>query len=361
MRRGIDLLLALLLGLALGAPLKAQPLLTVLSSGQSTIRSDTDTDAARRRALGEALVNAALAGGAQLVGYSALSQSRITRDLTVLRSTGQVLSHQVLEARRDGQTWTVRIEARVGPLADRLCAGGRRLALSVAYPQVTAPPQAPAWAGPLAETLAATLIETAARHPRVDFAGVLPAATRATPVAAQHDYTALTRGIAAGPAAGDHLLSFALRLDPAGGVLAMTTDITLSGPDGRGQRRQVVTRTRLPSGTGLDLVTGRSRTQAERALSEGVAETLDALLEAAGCEAPSAILARSGDGLSVPIGHRHGLSRGHLGVIEGTGPEVGLLEIVTLDADRATLRPLDPAVDGAALAGARVHFLDTGL
>ena len=360
MRRGVELLLAILLALVLTAPLQAQPVLTVISTGQSTVRSEADSDAARRRALGEALVSAALAGGAELVGYSAMSQARITRDLTVLRTTGQVLSHQVIEARREGQTWIVRIEAEVGPLADRRCAGGRRLALTIAYPQVTAPPQAPAWAGPLAETLAAALVDTAARHPRVDFAGVLPAGPRATPVAAQLDYTALTRGTPAS-AAGDHVLSFDLRLEPRGGVLAMTTDITLSGPDGRSQRRQVVTQTRLPSGTGLDLVTGRSRDRAERALSDGVAQTLDTLLEATGCEAPSAILARSGDALSVPIGHRHGLSRGSLGVIEGAGPETGLLEIVALSGDAATLRPLDPTVSAAALAGARVHFVETGL
>lgn len=360
MRRAIDMILAMLLALALTAPLKAQPTLSVVATGQAWVRSEGDSDAARRRALGEALVNAALAGGAELVGYTAMSQARITRDLTVLRATGQVLSHSVIETRRDGDTWTVRIAAEVGPLSERLCAGGRTLALSIQYPQVTAPPQGPAWAGPLVETLAADLVDMAARHPRVAFEGVLPAGARASGVAAQYDYVALTRGVPTS-GAGDHVLSLSLRLDPRGGALALTTDITLTGPDGRGQRQQVLTETRLPSGTGLDLLTGRSRTRAERDLSDPVIRTLATLLDAAGCQAPSAILARSGDGLSVAIGRRHGLRPGSLGVIEGSDPGAGLLEIVTLSGDGATLRPLDPAVDAGAFAGARVHFVETGL
>jgi hypothetical protein len=357
---GRALALALLIALALAGPLRAQQALSVIATGQAFVRSEADSDAARRRALGEALVNAALAGGAELVGYTAMSQARITRDLTVLRATGQVLSHRVIDAHRDGQTWTVRIEAVVGPLAERLCAGGRTMALRIDYPQVSAPPQAPAWAAPLAQTVAANLVDTAARHPRVAFDGVLAAAGQPSGIPAQHDYTALTRGVVQA-APGDHRLSLSLRLEPRGGTLGLITDVTLTGPDGRGQRRQVLTETRLPSGSGVDLLTGRSRTRAEGDLTRGVTETLAALLDAAGCEAPSAILARAGDALSVPIGRRHGLSRGSLGVIEGTGPEVGLLEIVALDGTQATLRPLDPTVSAALLAGARVHFVETGL
>lgn len=360
MGRAVELLLAVLLALALTGPVGAQTGLSIVATGQAWVRSEADSDAARRRALGEALVNAALAGGAELVGYSAMSQARITRDLTVLRATGQVLSHNVLDARREGETWTVRIEAVVAPLSERLCAGGRTMALRIEYPQVSAPPQAPAWAGPLAETLAADLVGTAARHPRVAFDGVLAQAAPRSGVAAQHDYVALTRGtVQAAP--GDHRLSLSLRLEPRGGTLGLVTDMTLTGPDGRGQRRQVLTQTRLPSGTGLDLLTGRSRDRAESDLLRGVTETLAALLDAAGCEAPSAILASAGDGLSVPIGRRHGLSRGSLGVVEGAGPEVGLLQIVALDGGQATLRPLDPGVSTAGLAGARVHFVETGL
>lgn len=360
MGRVVELVLAIVLAVAMTAPLFAQGELTVLATGQSVIRSEADSDAARRRALSEALVNAALAGGAQLVGYSAMSQARITRDLTLLRTTGQVLSHRVLDARREGQSWIVQIEAEVGPLAARACAGGRNLTLSVLSPRIVAPSQGPAWAGPLAQTIAAGLVDRAARHPRVSFEGVLPAQGHATPVPAALDYNALTRGIVA-PDRGDHILALDLRLDPQGGALSLTTDLTLTGPDGRSLTRQLSRQTRLPSGTGFDLLTGRSRTQAERALSAGLHETLDALLDAAGCEAPSAILARSGSDLSVPIGQRHGLSRGSLGVVEGAGPETGLLEIVTLADERAILRPLDPAVSAEALVGARLHFVETGL
>ncbi|PWK60370.1 hypothetical protein [Roseicyclus mahoneyensis] len=360
MRRTVMLPGLIALAFAFSGAARSDTARTVIATGQATMQSAADSDAARRRALGEALVGAALAGGAQLVGYSAMSQARITSDLTVLRATGQVLSHRVIGARLDGQTWIIEVEAQVAPLAARQCAGGRVLALSITQPQITAPPQAPAWAAVLAETLAADLVATAAGHPRVAFDGVLARAPASSGIAAQHDYVALTRGTVA-PQPGAHVLTLSLRLAPQGNALAMTTDITLSGPDGQSQRRQIVTDARLPRGEALDLVTGRTRARAEADLARGLSDTLDALLDSAGCQAPSAILARSGDGLEVPIGQRHGLSRGSLGVIEGAGPETALLEIVTLRGDRATLRPLDPSVNAAALAGARVHFVETGL
>ncbi len=166
-------------------------------------------------------------------------------------------------------------------------------------------------------SLAAELVATAAGHPRVAFDGVLARAPSGSGIAAQHDYVALTRGTVA-TAPGAHVLALSLRLAPQGNARwRMTTDITLTGPDGQSQRRQIVTDARLPRGEAFDLLTGRSRTRAEADLARGLSDTLDALLDSAGCQAPSAILARSGDGLEVPIGQRHGLTRGSLGVIEG--------------------------------------------
>lgn len=103
---------------------RAQEVRIVEASGQARIHAPADSDAARRRALGEALVSAALAGGAELAGYSAMAQGRITRDVTVMRATAQVLSHEVLEARQVGDGWTLRIRARVAPLSAAHCAGG---------------------------------------------------------------------------------------------------------------------------------------------------------------------------------------------------------------------------------------------
>lgn len=335
--------------------------MTVQASGQAVIATAGDSDAARRRALGEALVTAALAGGAELIGYTAMSQASITRDLTVLRATGQVLSHRVIEARQDGQTWLIQIEAEVAPLSARHCAGGRTLALSIEAPAVTTAPQAPAWAGALAGQVAHDLVAVASGHPRVDFDGVI-AAGSPRPVAAALDYTALTRGVArSGP--GAHVLRLSLAIAPAQGgatALGLTVDMALTGPDGHVLRRRVDTRTNAPRGEGLDLLTGRSRGRAERDLAQGVAQALTALLDQAGCEAPSAILAGGAAGLTVDIGRRHGLTPGSLGFVEGAAPGDGLLEITDLAAGHATLRPLDPTVNAAGLVGARVRFVDTG-
>ena len=343
---------------------RAQEVRIVEASGQARIQSPADSDAARRRALGEALVSAALAGGAELAGYSAMAQGRIVRDVTVMRATAQVLSHEVLEARQVGDGWTLRIRARVAPLSAAHCAGGgRRLALGVEPPTLAVSPHAPTWAEALAATLAHGLIETAARHPRVSFAGVLPATPRSGPIPAALDYTALTRGVVA-HGAGSHVLrlriSIAPQRDGTRQAVGLTAEMSLEGPDARVTERRVVTEARLPRGVALDALTGRSRSRAEAELAQGLDAALAALLEQTGCEAPAAILAASPAGLGVDIGRRDGLSPRSLGLVEGAEPADGLLEIVTLSEGRAELRPLDPTVDATRLIGARVRFVEAG-
>ena len=135
--------------------------------GLAHARSPADVDAARRRALADALLSAALAGGAEVRGHTAVSNARVTSDMLLVRPVGQVLEHRVLSADIDGVAWRVRIRARVGPPATGACAARRRLVLAAEEPVVSVPLSAPAWAAALAPELAEGLVTAAAQAPSV--------------------------------------------------------------------------------------------------------------------------------------------------------------------------------------------------
>lgn len=108
-----------------------------------------DRDAARRRAVSDALLAAALAAGADVSGHTAVNRGIVTSDVAIVRSVGRILRHRILSETLSGATWRVRIEALVGEGPGPLCPV--RTLIVTAYPATLAvDPHAPAWSGELA-------------------------------------------------------------------------------------------------------------------------------------------------------------------------------------------------------------------
>lgn len=144
-----------LLGAALiapaGAEAKGRGWVEVV--GAAHVSGAADLPAARRRALADALLSASLAGGADLRGHSALSMTRMTSDLMVMRPTGQILEHRVLSEQLDGQLLRLRVAARVGQPRAGECPERRRLLVTAYAPVIDVAPDVPAWADALAGLL----------------------------------------------------------------------------------------------------------------------------------------------------------------------------------------------------------------
>lgn len=350
----------LMLGATLCAAVQAkEATLWVEAEGRAYVVSAADRDAARRRAIGEALVSAALAGGASLRGHTAMDKGRITADLTILRPTGRILTHRILSAAlQDGQ-WVVRVAAEVGPMLTGACASRRRLTVSATPPQIRVTPEASAWAEPLAQGLARDLMAVLRAHPDTDLDSIAPVAAR--PVAAALDYNALTRGRST-PAAGDHRMSQSITVDRQGSVLRLTLDLSLIGQDGARVQRRFERQAAVPRGGVEGYVSGQNRSRAEAALTDGVLTDVSAMLDGLVCQPAEARLVHRGAGeLSVPLGRRHGLTRASLAFVDDPNDGFGLLEVVTLDQNRTTLRPLDPNRAPAGFNGLRVYFVEAGL
>jgi hypothetical protein len=332
--------------------------LWVEAEGRAYVASAADQDAARRRAIGEALVSAALAGGASLKGHTAMDKGRITADLTILRPTGRILTHRILSAAlQDGQ-WVVRVSAEVGPMPVGACASRRRMTVSATPPQIRVTPEASAWAEPLAEGLARDLMELLRAHPDTDLERIAPMST--APVAAALDYNTLTRGQSL-PAAGDHRMNQSITVERQGKTLRLALEVAVIGPDGNGVRRRIERQAAVPRGGVAGLVSGQNRSSAEADLTAGVLQEVRAMLDGLVCQPAEARLALGSDGLSVPLGRRHGLTRASLAFVDDPNDGFGLLEVVALDKSRTTLRPLDPSRALASFNGLRVYFVEAGL
>lgn len=329
--------------------------------GSATASGPGDRDAARRRALADALLSAALAGGAVVKGHSVLSDTRLTSDLLVVRPTGTVLSHRIVREEFDGQLWRITIRARVGVATEGYCGERRRLFITMYPPEVRSSPEVPAWAEALAADLALRLAEDAEAHPSV--AGLSRASRLPNPDPARDrvDYLALTTGDMR-RAAGGHGLSSSIRIEPAGRRLRMELRLRLDGPGGERIEKVRAMNVRLPRPSLLGdaaVLLEPDRRNLSAGLTAGVREVLETLLAEAGCKPVLATIERSGRQLQVQVGRAHGVKATSLAFTVDGEASTEILEVVRLSDRHAVLSPLDPARHLTAFAGRPVRFFDT--
>lgn len=367
--RVVPALLVALSTLAAGAPAgRAAEGLTVRATGFAIQSGADDAASAKRRALADALLQAALSGGASVTGHTAIDKSVVTADLLIVRPVGQVLEHRVVALDRNGDTWTATIEAVVGlgPTGD--CTSRRNLAVTVYAPVITVSPEAPAWTEPLAMEIAKALVGRLDAHPATDLVRVTD---REMPQIAKSreatDYATLTRG-SVRLAEGGHAFIPMIDIDVGGRgarpELTMNLTMVLIGGNGEEVRQnlQRVVKLRGVSPLGrMAVALAPDRRQMAARLTDGIESEMDALLDVESCKPVLANLAVSGGTISAPVGRRQGLSRGAIAFTADGDTSTEMLEVVDLDAERVVLRPLDPGRRAGDFAGRPVRFLETGL
>jgi hypothetical protein len=112
----INKLAALVLLSFLGSPLSAEEdknFKQVEATGRSVV-IDGNIEVSRKRALEDALYLAALKGGADVNGFSAINSSTIINDQSVIRATNRVIDFKILNERQDKEFLSIKISAIVG-------------------------------------------------------------------------------------------------------------------------------------------------------------------------------------------------------------------------------------------------------
>nr|WP_162623747.1 flagellar assembly protein T N-terminal domain-containing protein [Paracoccus saliphilus] len=344
------------LGLAPGRVLAGDNWIEVV--GAAVVSSPADRPAARRRALADALLSAALAGGADLQGHSVLSNTRMTSDLLVVRPTGRVLAYRVTSETFDGQLLRIGIMAQVGPPQTGACTERRRLVV-VAYPvQVHVSQESPAWTEAFGQHVAAELLRRVAGHPavaQVTLADRLPPARREAT-----DYRTLTQGSVAVPPGG-HALHMDLRIVPEDRQLRLSLEMRLVGAADAlaATHDQAV---RLPHASVLGRAAPLIETDRHRLASRlgaGAAPALTALLDRAGCQPVATQLLLAGGRLSAPVGRAQGVLRTSIAYTVDRDASTEMLEVTAVGNRTVDLAPLDPSRPLSAFAGRPVRFITT--
>ncbi len=324
-------------------------------------------DSAKRRALIDALVNAGLQGGATIRGYTFMDKSNIVADRALMLAKGRVMRHKVLSSHFDGNLWQVRVQALVGPVPAGYCGSKRSLVISAHAPTYRMSPEVPAFTVPMAQELYKDMLYTIERNPSTRLERVMASTGRESGVvrASGMDYNSLTRGTAPSSVPGDHVLRVTFNgdvvLQNAMQTVVLNIDIDMRESNGNIRTHRIQRTAPVPKNTTLHGVTLRTRTTTEALLLRGVKEEFDSILSALGCEPPAARVDYANGTLSVPVGARHGITRGALAVLEDPNDSFGLLEITRLENNRAVLRPLDPTRSAGSFAGRLVYFMEAGL
>ncbi|MFC7703610.1 flagellar assembly protein T N-terminal domain-containing protein [Plastorhodobacter daqingensis] len=340
----------------------------VEATGRAVIEGGAGMDAARRRALEDALLAAALQGGAEVRGHTITNQSVITSDTTLVRPAAQVLDYGIMAEGQSGPFWQVTVRALIGPPPQAGCSARRHLQITAYQPQLRMDPQVPAWGIEVAGAVTDQLLAALDRHPAVSLRRAtgtpLPDAGRTAP---GFDYTALTRGSTA-PAPGDlaFVPVFTLTLAAGGNSLSgarvvLDTDLQLRAGGTTLAAQQVLrSETRLPPHLPLrsaSVLAGQTRLQMAAELAQGVDRQLVALVDQLLCQPMTAQLTLAGGRLTVPLGRRHGLTPQSLAFTRGEDTPWNILEIVQLGDASAELRPIDRNRPLNSLAGRTIQFM----
>lgn len=332
--------------------------------GHAEIKSRQDNIPARRRALADALVNAAFAGGSQVLGHSAVTEAVVTSDYTLVRPTGQVLQHQIISAKNSQNIWQVRIKALVGPKEQMTCQGTNHLPISIYMPQVQVDYALPPWYDTVAQELTQIVRQEIDRHPAASIDQVIPYLKGHEPksrIPAEFDYNALTRGTYTKASITGYGLEIQVKIarGPSKSKLpGVVTDVTLilHKPDGQQQIVRLQDQSEMPQ-TILTRSFGQNRYVLENRLRQRIEKQMRAFLTAQGCAQTQAVVKLSGPHLIVPYGTDHGLRRGSLAFVSARADDFDVLEIIELGPRYAKLRPLDPYKRPKGFANKPVYFV----
>ncbi|MHA7849736.1 flagellar assembly protein T N-terminal domain-containing protein [Roseovarius sp.] len=339
------------------APARAQPD-TVEALGVAYILGPADIDAAQRRALGDALVAAALQGGSRIRGISVLDRGTIRTDLTILEMAAEVTGYRILSRTRHENRWEVRIAARVKPPTAQYCRGNSHLVVTMRPPRIAVTPSSPAWAEEAAAHLAQSITDKVRTNPHATLDGIV--AERSTRVQAGMDYASLMRGQSS-PGKGNSILETSISIAPTKGIshIGVELQLTMLGPDGAKSINTTVKRFILPKSTMFRALEGPVRQQATLRIAE-LDSVVDGFLQKLACQPPAAYLALEGDHLSIPLGRRHGITADSIGIPDLTSNGLILLEVVRVEPSRTLLRPLDPSIPARHFAKRRVYLVKAG-
>ena len=343
-------------------------------TGRAVIQHEDTVDEARDLALEDALYYAALEGGAQVNGYSAVDESTSLQEMFIVRPASRILDYTIINEMRDDTHYEVTIQAVIGDVTANGCQNRPVSHVTLFRPHLNLAYDLPNWMSQIPATLSQEMALALAAQPslRVNDARstARPAATTASNSYNQFDYHHLTLGRVE-MREGDVAIETHINIEhqSKAELLAKTqyavinVDSYLTGPSGSAKAEKIsnVFKIKLGKKSPFYSVTtfSRERREAIQKLVENAAMVhAKKLGETIICAPMKATLELVDGRLRAHLGSRQGLGPNHLAFTDDKTTKFKILRVAQAADSSVILEPLDKRQTVAELAGAEVTFLE---
>ena len=333
-------------------------------------------DLARRTALEDALYQAALAGGAQVDGFSVVDQGVLTGDSILLRPSSRLLDFAIVEEYAAGSQYEVVIDAYVGTQPDLGCAVRPDVELIAVRPHIHASMRTPLWMKGALELAHDQTLDALGRTAKIKITrsniDITPRGRQASAVQDDFDYQTLLTGRATRAAAPVSQLpkdarglqlrwsSDAARVNATRVTVTVEARILDPAAPSRAGGQRLRHTIRLAPDTpwrALNVVARKDQGAVADALAEHISAGLMPLLAQLPCAPLVAQLEPADEGsFRVSLGERDGLTKQSLAFAEGRGQAWTVFRVTELAQSSAIISPMNAARAPDGLVGVSVRF-----
>ena len=343
------------------------------ATGRAAITSNVPAELARMRALQDALYLAALQGGANINGFSAVSTDTSVQDHFVVRPSSKIIDYTILSEEKSDSQIEVSIRAAVGNLPETKCNRTRPLNMTLYRPDTYIDMNVPAWIEIYHSKLFNELTYMLDSDPLIKISNAMNvplSPKKLKTIDEKFDYASV--------------LSPQIRVRP--GDFAIIPTLYVSAED-RTTRfltsRQIEIKLGLKvfSGANYDLVGEFKRStlfendtialfqnlaDLDKPTREDLIEVMTGLIEpltsemitTLGCQSLNDTLYLDAERLTAQLGSNQGVTPNMLAITSGKHSPWTVLRVVSVSSNSSILEPLDKARELSELDGKVVEFME---
>ena len=363
----------LLLSMSIANATPSSPFQFTTATGRAAITTFVPAELARMRALEDALYLAALQGGANINGFSAVSTDTSVQDHFVVRPSSKILDYTILSEEKSDNQVEVKIRAAVGNLPQKKCNGSRPLNMTLYRPDTHIDMNVPAWIEIYHSKLFNEMLFSLESNPLINTKNamnteLLPEKLRT--IDERFDYASLLSPqirVKTGDYAIIPMLYLSAGDKPTRFITSRQIEIKLGFQVFNGESYSLVGEYEksalfendrialFQNLADLDKPSREDLIEVMRALIQPLTEEMITTL---GCQALNETLNLDTQRLSVQLGSNQGVTPNMLAITSGKHTPWTVLRVISVSANTAIVEPLDKARKLSELDGKTVEFME---
>ena len=343
------------------------------ATGRAAITSNVPAELARMRALQDALYLAALQGGANINGFSAVSTDTSVQDHFVVRPSSKIIDYTILSEEKSDSQIEVSIRAAVGNLPETKCNRTRPLNMTLYRPDTYIDMNVPAWIEIYHSKLFNELTYMLDSDPLIKISNAMNvplSPKKLKTIDEKFDYASV--------------LSPQIRVRPGDFAIIPTLYVSAENRTTRfltSRQIEIKLGLKVFSGANYDLIGEFKRStlfendtialfqnlaDLDKPTREDLIEVMTGLIEpltsemitTLGCQSLNDTLYLDAQRLTAQLGSNQGVTPNMLAITSGKHSPWTVLRVVSVSSNSSILEPLDKARELSELDGKVVEFME---